>query len=76
MGDETSTQIPNSDKSVTITVKAPENNNSNSDNSANNGNSGNNGNSSSEPAAKSTEAILRNLGIKPNDFTGFRQNQK
>ena len=60
----------------TITVKAPENNNSNSDNSANNGNSGNNGNSSSEPAAKSTEAILRNLGIKPNDFTGFRQNQK
>lgn len=60
----------------TITVKAPENNNSNSDNSANNGNSGNNGNSSSEPAAKSTEAILRNLGIKPNDFTGFKQNKK
>ena len=60
----------------TITVKAPENNNSNSNNSANNGNNGNNGNSSSEPAAKSTEAILRNLGIKPNDFTGFRQNQK
>ena len=56
----------------TITVKAPENNNSNS----NNGNSGNNGNSSSEPATKSTEAILRNLGIKPNDFTGFRKNQK
>ena len=60
----------------TITVKAPENNNSNSDNSANNGNSGNNGNSSSEPATKSTEAILRTLGIKPNDFTGFRKNQK
>lgn len=60
----------------TITVKAPENNNSNSDNSANNGNSGNNGNSSSEPAAKSTEAILKNLGIKPNDFKGFKQNKK
>lgn len=27
-------------------------------------------------AAKSTEAILKNLGIKPNDFTGFRQNKK
>ena len=55
----------------TIKVKAPENNNSNS----NNGNSGNNS-SSSEPAAKSTEAILKNLGIRPNDFTGFRQNKK
>ena len=60
----------------TITVKAPENNNSNSDNSANNGNSGNNGNSSSEPAAKSTEAVLSNLGIRPNDFTGFKPNKK
>lgn len=60
----------------TITVKAPENNNSNSDNSANNGNSGNNGNSSSEPVAKSTEAILKKLGIKPNDFSGFKQNKK
>lgn len=28
------------------------------------------------PVAKSTEAILRTLGIKPNDFTGFRKNQK
>lgn len=56
----------------TIKVKAPENNNSNS----NNGNGGNNSSSSSEPAAKSTEAILKNLGIKPNDFTGFRQNKK
>ena len=27
-------------------------------------------------AAKSTEAILKNLGIKPNDFTGFRQKKK
>ena len=76
MGDETLTQIPNSDKSVTITVKAPENNNSNSDNSANNGNSGNNGNSSSEPAAKSTEAVLSNLGIRPNDFKRFKPNKK
>lgn len=72
MGDENLSSVPDSDKSVTITVKAPENNNSNS----NNGNSGNNGNSSSEPAAKSTEAILRNLGIKPNDFKGFKQNKK
>lgn len=58
----------------TITVKAPENNNSNSNNSANGGSDGNN--DSSEPAAKSTEAILKNLGIRPNDFTGFRQNKK
>ncbi len=71
MGDETLTQIPNSDKSVTITVKAPENNNSNSNND---GNSGNNG--SSEPAQKSTEAVLSNLGIRPNDFTGFKPNKK
>ena len=55
----------------TITVKAPENNNSNSNND---GNSGNNG--SSEPAQKSTEAVLSNLGIRPNDFTGFKQNKK
>ncbi len=69
MGDENLSSVPNSDKSVTITVKAPENNNSNS----NNGNSGNN---SSEPAAKSTEARLSNLGIKPNDFKGFGKDKK
>lgn len=72
MGDENLAPVANSDKTITITVKAPETNNSNS----NNGNGGNNGNSSSEPAAKSTEAILKNLGIRPNDFTGFRQNKK
>ena len=55
----------------TITVKAPENNNSNSNND---GNSGNNG--SSEPAQKSTEAVLSNLGIRSNDFTGFKPNKK
>lgn len=71
MGDETLTQIPNSDKSVTITVKAPENNNSNSNND---GNSGNNG--SSEPAQKSTEAVLSNLGIRPNGFKRFKPNKK
>lgn len=72
MGDENLSSVPNSDKSVTITVKAPENNNSNS----NNGNSGNSGNNSSEPAAKSTEARLSNLGIKPNDFKGFGKDKK
>ena len=55
----------------TIKVKAPENNNSNS----NNGNGGNNS-SSSEPAAKSTEARLKNLKINPNDFTGFKRDKK
>lgn len=71
MGDENLSSVPNSDKSVTITVKAPENNNSNS----NNGNGGNNS-SSSEPAAKSTEARLKNLKINPNDFTGFKRDKK
>lgn len=74
MGDEKLSKLPDSDKTITITVKAPENNNSNSNNSANGGSDGNNG--SSEPAAKSTEAILRTLGIKPNDFKGFKQNKK
>ena len=72
MGDENLSSVPDSDKSVTITVKAPENNNSNS----NNGNSGNNGNSSSEPTTKSTEARLKTFGIEPNDydFSGFSRN--
>lgn len=72
MGDENLSSVPDSDKSVTITVKAPENNNSNS----NNGNSGNNGNSSSESATKSTEARLKTFGIEPNDydFSGFSRN--
>lgn len=71
MGDENLAPVANSDKTITIKVKAPENNNSNSDNSANNGNNG-----SSEPAQKSTEAVLSNLGIRPNDFTGFKPNKK
>lgn len=74
MGDENLSSVPSSDKSVTITVKAPENNNSNSNNGANGGSDGNNG--SSEPAAKSTEARLSNLGIKPNDFKGFGKDKK
>lgn len=74
MGDENLSSVPDSDKSVTITVKAPENNNSNSNNSANGGSDGNNG--SSEPAAKSTEARLKTFGIEPNDydFSGFSRN--
>lgn len=71
MGDENLAPVANSDKTITIKVKAPENNNSNSNNE---GNSGNNG--SSEPAQKSTEAVLGNLGIRPNDFTGFKPNKK
>lgn len=71
MGDENLAPVANSDKTITIKVKAPENNNSNSNND---GNSGNNG--SSEPAQKSTEAVLSNLGIRPNDFTGFKTNKK
>ena len=71
MGDENLAPVANSDKTITITVKAPETNNSNSNND---GNSGNNG--SSEPAQKSTEAVLSNLGIRPNDFTGFKPSKK
>lgn len=71
MGDENLAPVANSDKTITIKVKAPENNNSNSNNVVNSGNNG-----SSEPAQKSTEAVLSNLGIRPNDFTGFKPNKK
>lgn len=61
----------------TVKVVAASNNNQNSDkgqtSNTNNSNSGNSGNSSTAttPAAKSNVATLSNLGISPNDFSGF-----
>ncbi len=56
-------------KSITITVKEKTNNSSNNSNS-NNTTSNNISDNSSKP---STDATLKNLGIKPNDFTGFKK---
>lgn len=76
--------VSNSSTSVTITVKAPKNENSNSNsgenNSTNAGNSNNsqnnnsNNNSSKPATTKSNNNKLKNLGIKPNDFSGFKAN--
>lgn len=66
-------------RTATIRVNAPSNNSgtsnsgdSNSGNSGNSGNSENNGGSAT--TSKSSNANLKNLGITPNDFTGFRAN--
>lgn len=53
------------DKSVTVTVKAVDN--GGSDNNNNNG-------GSTGGTTDSSEARLKNLGINPNDFKGFRRN--
>ena len=53
-------------KTINITVKEKTTNN----NTDNNNTTNNTTNDSSKP---STDATLRNLGIKPNDFSGFRK---
>lgn len=61
-------------KSITITAKAPESNNNTGSSTGNaTGNSTNN--NTSTPVAKSSEARLKNLGINPNDFSGFKKEQ-
>lgn len=55
------------DKSVTVTVKAVDNGGSNNNNNNNNG-------GSTGGTTVSSEARLKNLGINPNDFKGFRRN--
>lgn len=51
-----------------VTVKAATNNSGDSGN-----NSGNNTNVETKPTTKSSEARLRDLGITPNDFKGFKR---
>ena len=83
-------QVENISKSLTITAKekpvsnpepAPstsstENNNQNSGSSNNQGSS-NNSATTNQPVEekKSSNANLRNLGIRPNDFSGFKANK-
>ncbi|MBR0428018.1 MAG: cadherin-like beta sandwich domain-containing protein [Clostridia bacterium] len=57
-------------KSLTIKVKEKTNNTSSNNSNSNNNTTNNNSDSSSKP---STDATLKNLGIKPNDFSGFRK---
>ena len=70
--------VPNSSATATITVKAKETSNSDS---GNNGSSSSTGSTSTEkPVEKPTETIsndatLKNLGIKPNDFSGFKKSK-
>lgn len=69
-------------KTTSITVEAPQkdpieggNENNNPSNSGNSGNNNNNNNNKpSTPTEKSSVATLSNLGIKPNDFSGFKSN--
>ena len=60
--------------SITITAKAAEqinNNSSNSSSNNSNNNSNNDSNSNDNTSKKSSNANLSNLGITPNDFSGF-----
>lgn len=61
-------KIPAASKNISI-ASATSSNNSNSS-SSNNSNSGNSS-TATTPAAKSNVATLSNLGISPNDFSGF-----
>ena len=75
-------EVADSSATVTVTVKAkeevkqPENNNNNSGNSNNgsnnNGSTNNNNNQSNSSTTKSSNKELENLGIRPNDFSGFK----
>lgn len=56
--------------SVTITAKSNTSSNNSNSSSSNNSNSGNSS-TATTPAAKSNVATLSNLGISPNDFSGF-----
>lgn len=60
-------------KTITVAAKPTENNNSNNNN--NSGNTGSTGSTSTEKPAEviSNDATLKNLGIKPNDFSGFKR---
>ena len=57
-------------KSITITVKEKTNKTDTNNSNANDNTTNNTSDSTSKP---STDATLRNLGIKPNDFSGFKK---
>lgn len=66
MGDENLSAISDSTSTATITVKAPVQETSTTPSATQ---------QQETPAAKSTEARLENLGIRPNDFTGFKKDK-
>lgn len=59
---------------VTVTEKATGNNNNSNSSGETTTPSTNTNASTTTTTQKSTEAVLRNLGITPNDFKGFKQN--
>lgn len=72
-------EVADSPTTVTITVKAKEevkqpenNNNSGNSNNRNNNNGSTNNNQSNSSTTKSSNKELENLGIRPNDFSGFK----
>lgn len=65
---------PQADETVSVTVKAKETTN-NGGNTGGSSNSGNNNTDNTSNNEKSSNANLSNLGIKPNDFKGFKQNK-
>lgn len=68
LGDGDKNPINEGPQTITINVKKQDSDNNNAD-----GSTGNTGGNTNTPAAKSTEARLKNLEITPNDFTGFRK---
>lgn len=68
LGDGDENPINEGPQTITINVKKQDSDNNNAD-----GSTGNTGGNTNTPAAKSTEARLKNLEITPNDFTGFRK---
>lgn len=67
---------PQADETVSVTVKAKEKETTNNGgNTGGSSNSGNNNTDNTSNNEKSSNANLSNLGIKPNDFKGFKQNK-
>lgn len=81
MEDVNFSAISNASATATITVKAKETVNDNSGNTGSTGSSSSTGSTSTEkPVEKpaeviSNDATLKNLGIKPNDFSGFKKSK-
>ena len=70
---------PQADETVTVTVKAKENNTSGGDDTQGDNNPVDNNSENNDDNVsnnkESNNANLSNLGIKPNDFTGFKPNK-
>lgn len=70
-------KIVNVSKSVSITVKQNNNDGNNNGGSTNNGSTNNGGNTNTGNGGTTDSApTLSNLGIRPNDFSGFKPGKK